>query len=80
MVGATSIVGSNPTTTPKNAISMNRYQIENLMQTLAMSQGMYGRMLDQIYSAPEDEQETFWENMEAQGFSDPLDVVLFLEG
>lgn len=59
---------------------MNRYQIENLLQTLAMSQGMYGRMLDQIYSAPEDEQERFWENMEAQGFEDAVDVVLFLEG
>lgn len=59
---------------------MNRYQIENLMQTLAMSQGLYGRMLDQIYSAPEDEQEMFWENMEAQNFSSDLDVVLFLEG
>lgn len=45
-----------------------------------MSQGMYGRMLDQIYSAPEDEQERFWENMEAQDFKDAVDVVLFLEG
>ncbi len=59
---------------------MNRYQIENLMQNLAMSQGLYGRMLDQIYSAPEDEQEMFWENMEAQNFGSDLDVVLFLEG
>jgi hypothetical protein len=37
-------------------------------------------MLDQIYSAPEDEQEMFWENMEAQNFGSDLDVVLFLEG
>ena len=59
---------------------MNRYQIENLMQTLAMSQGRYGRLLDEIYSAPEDEQERFWENMEAQNFGDALDVVLYLEG
>ena len=58
---------------------MNRYQIENLMQSLAMSQGLYGRMLNEIYSAPEDEQERFWENMEAQNFRDSLDVVLFLE-
>lgn len=58
---------------------MNRYEIENIMQTLAMSQGMYGRMLSAIYSAPEDEQERFWENMEAQNFGDALDVVLFLE-
>ena len=59
---------------------MDRYQIENLMQTLAMSQGLYGRMLDQIYSAPEDEQERFWVNMEAQNFGDALDVILYLEG
>ena len=59
---------------------MNRYQIENLMQSLAMSQGLYGRILNEIYSAPEDEQERFWENMEAQNFGDALDVVLFLEG
>jgi hypothetical protein len=59
---------------------MNRYQIENLMQSLAMSQGLYGRMLNEIYSAPEDEQERFWENMEAQNFRDALDVVLYLEG
>jgi hypothetical protein len=58
---------------------MNRYQIENLMKSLAMSQGLYGRMLNEIYSAPEDEQERFWENMEAQNFGDALDVVLFLE-
>lgn len=59
---------------------MNRYQIENLMQSLAMSQGFYGRLLNDIYSAPEDEQERFWENMEAQNFGDSLDVILFLEG
>ena len=59
---------------------MDRYQIESLLQTLAMSQGMYGRLLDRIYSAPEDEQERFWENMEAQNFADDLDVILYLEG
>ena len=50
------------------------------MQSLAMSQGFYGRLLGQIYSAPEDEQERFWENMEAQNFGDAVDVVMFLEG
>ena len=58
---------------------MKKEQIENLMQELAMSQGMYGRMLNEIYSAPEDEQERFWENMEEQNFQSALDVVLFLE-
>lgn len=59
---------------------MKREAIENVMRSLAMSQGFYGRMLNEIYSAPEDEQERFWENMEAQNFGDALDVVLFLEG
>lgn len=58
---------------------MKREEIENLMQTLAMSQGFYGRLLNDIYSAPEDEQERFWENMEAQNFGDGVDVVLFFE-
>jgi hypothetical protein len=59
---------------------MKREAIEKLMQSLAMSQGFYGRLLRDIYSAPEDEQERFWENMEAQNFGDSLDVILFLEG
>ena len=59
---------------------MKREAIERLMQSLAMSQGFYGRLLNEIYSAPEDEQETFWDNMEAQNFGSDLDVILFLEG
>lgn len=59
---------------------MKREAIERLMQSLAMSQGFYGRILNEIYSAPEDEQERFWENMEAQNFGSDLDVILFLEG
>lgn len=59
---------------------MNRYQIENLMQSLAMSQGLYGRLLNDIYSLNDEEQERFWENMEAQNFGDVVDVVMFLEG
>jgi hypothetical protein len=59
---------------------MKRAEIENVMRSLAMSQGFYGRLLNDIYSAPEDEQERFWENMEAQNFGDAVDVVLFLEG
>ena len=59
---------------------MKREQIESLLQTLAMSQGRYGRLLERVYSAPEDEQERFWENMEEQNFGDDLDVILYLEG
>jgi hypothetical protein len=59
---------------------MKREAIENLMQSLAMSQGFYGRLLSQIYSAPESVQESFWRSMEAQNFGDAVDVVMFLEG
>lgn len=59
---------------------MKREEIENLMQSLAMSQGFYGRLLSQIYSAPESVQEAFWRSMEAQNFTDDVDVVMFLGG
>ena len=59
---------------------MTRYEIENLFQNLSMSQGLYGRLLNAIYSAPEDAQEEYWTFMESQNFTDPLDVVLFVEG
>lgn len=59
---------------------MTRYEIENLFQTLAMSQGSYGRLLDNIYSQPEDVQEEIWEELENQHFADALDVILYVEG
>lgn len=58
---------------------MTRYQIENLLQALSMSQGFYGRLLNDIYSLPEDEQEMFWEELENQHFGSDLDVVLYFE-
>lgn len=58
---------------------MTRYQIENLLQTLAMSQGFYGRLLNDIYSLNDEEQERVWEELENQHFADSLDVVMFFE-
>ena len=58
---------------------MKRAQIENILQSLAMSQGFYGRLLNDLYNASEDQQDEFWAMMEAQNFGDSLDVVLFLE-
>lgn len=62
-----------------SSTGMNRYQIEDVIRRLAMSKGMYGRILNDIYSAPEDVQEMFWQNMEEQNFSSPLDVVMYFE-
>ena len=58
---------------------MTRYQIENLLQTLAMSQGFYGRLLNQIYSLNDEDQERVWEELENQHFGSDLDVVLYFE-
>ena len=58
---------------------MTRYQIENLLQTLSMSQGFYGRLLNQIYSLNDDDQERVWEELENQHFGSDLDVVLYFE-
>lgn len=59
---------------------MKREQIENTLQSLAMSQGLYGRLLNQIYSLPEEEQEQVWQNLEEQNFKEPLDLVMYIEG
>ena len=59
---------------------MKREQIENTLQSLAMSQGLYGRLLNQIYSLSEEEQEQVWQNLEEQNFKEPLDLVLYIEG
>lgn len=58
---------------------MDREEMRAVMEELAMSQGFYGRLLYNIDSAPEEEADRFWEEMEKQNFSTPLDVVLFLE-
>ena len=58
---------------------MTRDQIENLLQTLATSQGFYGRLLNDIYSLNDEEQERVWEELENQHFADSLDVVMFFE-
>ena len=58
---------------------MTRYQIENLLQTLAKSQGFYGRLLNDIYSLNDEDQERVWEELENQHFGSDLDVVMYFE-
>lgn len=64
----------------KEVIKMNRTEIEQLFRTLAMSQGAYGRLLASIYNLPAEEQEEFWAGLEAQNFSDMIDVIMYIEG
>lgn len=58
---------------------MKREQILDTIRSLAMSQGFYGRMYNDLMSDPEycDEVMTFFE---AQNFQSALDLILCIEG
>ena len=59
---------------------MNRYQILTAIQNLAMSQGFYGRLLEEIEGMPEEARDAYLEELEQQCFADVVDLVLYLEG
>ena len=54
---------------------MNRDDILAAIKSLAHSQGSYGR----LYEAIKDNDDAL-EYLEEQNFSDPVDLILFLEG
>lgn len=58
---------------------MKREQILETIRSLAMSQGFYDRLYNDLMSNPEycDEVMTFFE---AQNFKDPIDLILCIEG
>ena len=58
---------------------MKRETIKEVLTSLALSTGRYGRILQAIYEMPEDEREEFWEHLESQHFGDALDLVMFFE-
>ena len=59
---------------------MNRYQILNAIQDLALSQGFYGRLLERIEEASEEDREAYLDELEQQCFANVVDLVIFLEG
>jgi hypothetical protein len=58
---------------------MNRKQIIALFETLAMSQGFYGRLLNSLANANEDQRENFLLDLEERKFTDPVQLVTYLE-
>ena len=67
---------------PRTDGCYNVLQVIEVIQQLSHSQGFYGRMLERILymQAREPESfETFKNEVEAQNFKDPVDVVLFFE-
>lgn len=60
--------------TIKNKAVMNEEQILSVIKKLAMSQGSYGRLLQQIR-----EDESILGYLAEQNFGDELDLIFFLE-
>lgn len=57
---------------------MNRQEILNVVKSLAMSQGFYGRLYEMLTSGTE-EAESALDEMVAQNFKEPVDMVMWLE-
>lgn len=59
---------------------MKRDEILEVFQSLARSQGMYGRILRLIDRMTDEEREVMWQELETQNFEDAVDLVLYIEG
>ena len=55
-------------------------QIIDGIEDLARSQGFYGRLLDAIFTLPEEDLERLAVEWEAQNFQDMVDFILYIEG
>ena len=58
---------------------MNKFQILEAIQNLAMSQGFYGRLLEEIEEMSEEARDEYLDNLEQQCFVDVVDLVIYLE-
>ena len=57
---------------------MNRQEILDAIQTLAQSQGLYGRLYDVLTNGTQTSEDILKE-MEGQKFTDVVDMVMWLE-
>ena len=58
---------------------LTRKEIRAFFRMLANSQGFYGRLLRDIDSLNTEQADEFWNHLEAQKFTDTLDIVFYLE-
>lgn len=58
---------------------MNGKQAKAVIRNLARSQGFYGRLLNEIENFTDEEMKKWNETIENQGFTDDLDLILWLE-
>lgn len=61
-----------------NLFIMNRQEILDVVKSLAMSQGYYGRLYDALTNGT-DEAEYALQEMEEQNFKDAVDMIMWLE-
>lgn len=53
---------------------MTKKELKQLIESLAKSQGFYGRLLERLNDNPE-----AWDYLEQQEFTDEIDFILWLE-
>ena len=58
---------------------MNREEMRQVFEDLAMSQGLYGRLLRSIDEMYEEDREKVWSDLESQNFKDAVDLILYIE-
>ena len=59
---------------------MKRNEIMATFRMLARSQGSYGRIVSQLGSLNEDDYDNVMSKLEAQNFSDAVDLIMYIEG
>lgn len=57
----------------------DRIEIRKWMEMLAHSQGFYGRMLERIDDMDPDDEDEFWQTLEANDFKDIVEFEIYME-
>lgn len=58
---------------------MKKNEIMKTFKSLAQSQGLYGRIVDELESMSESNRNMYLEGLEKQNFKDAVDLVMFME-
>lgn len=58
---------------------MKKNEIMKTFKSLAKSQGLYGRIVDELESMSESNRNMYLEGLEKQNFKDAVDLVMFME-
>ena len=59
---------------------MKRKEIMEWIKKLAASQGYYGRLLQAINDMDNNDKNALFEHLEAQNFTGPVELIMYIEG